>query len=110
MTRRPRNTSHYALRQADEIWKAGCFATAPRSYEQRALDRAALLCLAARSVVAAWPKELSQQWHRLFGERWATTEDERGLRELVRELGMDPRDEEAKEGVKGAVARGGIRR
>jgi hypothetical protein len=89
--------------RADEIWRGRSFAPGARSYEERAFERAALLCLAVRQPISAWPKELSQQWHRLFGERWAKTEDERAVRELARELGLDPRDERARERVKGAV-------
>ena len=73
-------------------------------YEQRALARACLLCLAADSPPSMWPKGLAQHWHRVFREKWATSEDGRGLRELVRELGMDPKDDEAKAAVRDAVS------
>jgi DNA-binding NtrC family response regulator len=75
-------------------------------HEHRARERAALLCLKARTPISAWPKALSQQWHRLFGAKWATTEEGRGLRELVRELGLDPRDENVREGVRARVEKG----
>jgi len=73
-------------------------------YEQRARERAALLCLSGRSPVSTWPKALSTQWHRLFGAKWATSEDGRGLRDLVRELGLDSRDEGVREAVRRKVS------
>jgi two-component system response regulator GlrR len=102
----------HVARRADEIWREGELREDPAAsrYEQRAANRAALLCLAARAPIATWPKALSQQWHRLFGERWATAEDGRGLREVVRELGMNSRDETGRELVKRAASRAGRRR
>jgi DNA-binding NtrC family response regulator len=69
-------------------------------YELRALQRAALLYLRERTPLEAWPKGALQLWQRLFGAKWATSEDGRGLRELVRELGLDVRDESVREGVR----------
>jgi hypothetical protein len=76
---------------------------ASSKYEQRARERAALLCLSARAPVATWPKALSAHWHRLFRATWATSEDGRGLRELVRELRMDARDEGVREAIRRRV-------
>ena len=80
--------------QAERMWKDGQLAigdTATRQ-EHRAAQRAALLCLAVQRPFTSWPKALSQQWHRLFGDKWATTEEARGLRDMMRELGLDTRD------------------
>ncbi|HEY3493286.1 MAG TPA: sigma-54 dependent transcriptional regulator [Polyangiaceae bacterium] len=97
----------HVMIQAERLWRDGELASgdAGTRYEQRALVRACMLYIAATTPVVAWPKALSQHWHRLFGERWATSEDGRGLRELVKELGMDPKDEGARARVGEAVAR-----
>jgi DNA-binding NtrC family response regulator len=95
----------HVAEHAERLWKAGeppSDADATR-YEQRALQRAALICLAAREPFEAWPRALVTQWKRLFGERWATTEGGRGLRELARELGVDGRDQSVRERVLGVV-------
>jgi len=55
----------------------------------------------------SWPKALSQQWHRLFGDKWATTEEARGLRDMMRELGLDTRDEALRRVVVELVERRG---
>jgi DNA-binding NtrC family response regulator len=101
----------HVVRRADEIWRDGQLPSedAANRYEQRAVNRAALLCLSARTPMTAWPKALTREWHRLFGERWATSEEGRGLRGVMRELGLDARNEGARERVFGAVARGSRR-
>jgi len=82
---------------AERTWKDGYVSTAESvtatRQDHRAAQRAALLCLAVQRPFATWPKALSQHWHRLFGEKWATTEEGRGLRALLRELGLSARDE-----------------
>ncbi len=102
----------HVVRRADEIWREGVIRDEEGTtrYEWRAACRAALLCLADREPIATWPKALSQAWHRLFGERWATSEDARGLREMVRELGMSARDHGYRELVKTVVGRAGAGR
>ncbi len=84
------------------MWKDGQLAPADTATrrEHRAAQRATLLCLPVQRPFTSWPKALSQQWHRLFGDKWAATEEARGLRDMMRELGLDPRDE----AVGGAVA------
>jgi DNA-binding NtrC family response regulator len=93
---------------SERIWKEGELPDVPAASrnEQRALERAALLCLLAREPMVGWPRALTQHFHRLFGEKWATAEEGRGVRELVRELRMDPRDASARELVMGRVGRG----
>jgi transcriptional regulator with GAF, ATPase, and Fis domain len=93
----------HVVERADAMWRGA----EPLSddedaskYEQRARERAALLCLSARAPVTTWPKALAAHWHRLFRATWATSEDGRGLRELARELGMDARDEGVREAIR----------
>jgi DNA-binding NtrC family response regulator len=68
-------------------------------YEHRARHRAALLELATRHPLDAWPRALVLQWGRLFGAKWASTENGRNVRELARELGMDARSAESERRV-----------
>jgi transcriptional regulator with AAA-type ATPase domain len=94
----------HVVRFADEIWKKGDLREAGGNrHEQRAVHRAALLCLSSRAPLRAWPKQLVPHWHRLFAERWATAEEGRGLRELVRQLGLDSRSEPTRMQVMAAV-------
>jgi DNA-binding NtrC family response regulator len=96
----------HVVARADAMW-AGAETSAATDgaskYEQRASDRAALLCLSSRAPLTTWPKELTAHWHRLFRPTWATSEDGRGLRDLVRELGLDARDEGVREAVRRRV-------
>jgi len=99
----------HVIAHAEQMWKDGHLVatdTATRQ-EHRATQRAALLCLAAQRPFTSWPKALSQQWHRSFGDKWATTEEARGLRDMMRELGLDPRDEAVRGMVVGLVERRG---
>jgi hypothetical protein len=52
---------------------------------------------------AAFPKALNTVWGSLFGERWASSENERGLRDLLRVLGYSGSDENARAMVLAAV-------
>lgn len=99
-------------RRADEIWSDQALGEelASNRYAQRALNRAALLCLAARAPMTTWPAALTREWHRLFMERWATAEEGRGLRGVMRQLGMDPRDKPDEERVIAEVLRARRRR
>jgi DNA-binding NtrC family response regulator len=100
----------HVVAHAERAWKdgeLGSSAEETTQYEQRALHRAVLLCLVQRERMDAWPRALEVQWRRLFGEKWATSEDGRGLRELVREVGMDPRDGAVRERVWEMVGGGG---
>jgi hypothetical protein len=63
------------------------------THEVRAMQRAALLYLKAR--YGSLPPGLSQSWSRLFGSKWATSEDGRGPREVLKVLGCLPTDEKA---------------
>jgi DNA-binding NtrC family response regulator len=96
----------HVVARADALWAGAATSAATddaSKYEQRARDRAALLCLSSRAPLTTWPKELTAHWHRLFRPTWATTEDGRGLRDLVRELGLDARDEGVREAVRRRV-------
>jgi transcriptional regulator with PAS, ATPase and Fis domain len=75
-------------------------------YERRAVQRAALLYLARVYQVQAFPAALMLHWTRLFGERWATTENGRGAKELLRVLGRLPTDRAALEWILWKVGRG----
>jgi DNA-binding NtrC family response regulator len=65
-------------------------------YERRATQRAALLCLAVTHGRASLPTTLNQLWFTLFGPRWATSENGRGLRDVLRALGCVPSDQAAR--------------
>jgi hypothetical protein len=57
---------------AERDWKDGDLGSSAEEttqYEQRALYRAVLLCLAQRERIDAWPRALEVQWRRLFGEK-----------------------------------------
>jgi MoxR-like ATPase len=100
----------HVVAHAARAWKEGELGSSAEEatqYAQRALYRAVLVCLAQREPLEAWPRALEVQWRRLFGEKWATSEDGRGLRELVRELEMDARDGEVREWVRDVVGRVG---
>jgi hypothetical protein len=102
----------HVLAHAERAWKegelgSGAEVATQTQYELRALYRAVLLCLAQREPMEAWPRALEVQWKRLFGEKWATSEEGRGLRELAREVGMDPRDERVRVMVRELVGRSG---
>jgi hypothetical protein len=72
-------------------------------FDDRTRARAALLYLKTQYPSAAWPSTLSIQYQRLFGERWTTTENERGLKSLMRLLGLSYRDPAARARVVGMV-------
>jgi hypothetical protein len=78
----------------------------PSRYERRAVQRGALLYLATVNRVQAFPPSLMLQWTRLFGEKWATTENGRGARELLRVLGRLPTDRAALGWILWKVGRG----
>ena len=98
-------------RRADEIWRDQVLPEdgPGNRHDQRALNRAALLCLAARAPMTAWPTALTREWHRLFGERWATSEEGRGFRAVLRQLGLDPKSDLDGTRVLSAVAEGSRR-
>jgi transcriptional regulator with AAA-type ATPase domain len=93
---------------ADQAWRAGTLPARgdATKYEARALHRAALLCLLKRAPLNAWPKGLASDWRRLFRETWATAEEGRGLREVLRELRVEAGDAEVVERILGMVGRG----
>jgi two-component system response regulator PilR (NtrC family) len=66
-------------------------------YEQRALQRATLLYLS--ELYATLPTPFVVFWERLFGPRWATTEQGRGLKDVLRVLGRTATDRAAREWV-----------
>jgi hypothetical protein len=66
-------------------------------YERRALHRAALLYLSARQGRAAFPPALLAQWAQLFSTRWALSENERGLKDVLRALGFQAKDPVARQ-------------
>jgi MoxR-like ATPase len=72
-------------------------------YERRALHRAALLYLSATYGRAAFPSSLRELWLSLFGERWATSENERGLRDVMRVLGYGAHDARVRGWIFGAM-------
>jgi hypothetical protein len=101
----------HVVRYADEIWREGALPDeAPGNrHDQRALNRAALICLASRGPLTAWPSALTREWHRLFGERWATAEEGRGVRAVMRQLGLDPKSASEQERVLGVLRAVGSR-
>jgi transcriptional regulator with PAS, ATPase and Fis domain len=90
---------------AEHLWHERSWPALPElsAYERRALQRAALLCLTSMHGRAAFPKALNTVWGSLFGERWASSENERGLRDLLRVLGYSGSDENARAMVLAAV-------
>ncbi len=99
----------HVVQRADEIWRAGALPEdgPGNRHDQRALNRAALICLAERGPLSAWPSALTREWYRLFGERWATSEDGRGFRAVMRQLGVDPKSEVDGARVLGMVGKAG---
>ena len=97
----------HVVKHAEEIWRLGELAEPSDGtrHDQRALHRAALLYLSIHEPQDSWPRTLTQHWRRLFGEKWATSEEGRGLRAVVRELGMEPKLEEARDVVLTTVAK-----
>jgi hypothetical protein len=88
-----------------DLWRLGTVVEPPaRSrYEARAQLRAAFVHLRLQFPLATWPGELLGHHRRLFGDRWATTEGGRGLRDVMRVIGYDGRNEEVKGWLVGAV-------
>lgn len=75
-------------------------------YERRAMHRAALLYLAVQKGRAQFPPSLTIQWDQVFGERWHKSENARGLRDLLRRLGLSARDEHARSWILGFIQGG----
>ncbi|HEX2880935.1 MAG TPA: sigma 54-interacting transcriptional regulator [Polyangiaceae bacterium] len=72
-------------------------------YKRRALLRGALLYLDTQTPRATWPSRLLALWRKLFGPQWASTEEGRGLRELVAVLAVNDREGEVQQWVLGRV-------
>lgn len=91
---------------ADHLWRTGDLPPleANSQYTRRAQHRAALVYLCARYGGSKLPHALSLQWQQLFGPRWSSTENERGLRDVLRVLGLRLRDATARAWLLGVVA------
>jgi transcriptional regulator with AAA-type ATPase domain len=68
-------------------------------YKRRALQRAALLYLDTHTPRSTWLHDMAAHWQKLFGPQWASTEEGRGLRELVAVIAVDEREGEVREWV-----------
>jgi transcriptional regulator of acetoin/glycerol metabolism len=68
-------------------------------YERRALHRAALIYLAVERGKNALTAALLNQWVQLFGARWSQSENQRGLRDVMRLLGAAFRNDAARRWV-----------
>ncbi len=80
--------------QSESLQKTGKLIVSQISRNrERAMFRAALLCLATRTCSSQWPPKLRTQWSRLFGPTWSTTDQRRYLRDVMRILHLDPEDE-----------------
>jgi hypothetical protein len=81
------------------VWKEQSLPSLPikSQYEQRAIHRAALLYLRVTQHNTSFPPALVTQWLRLFGEKWATSENGRGVKDLLRALGVVSNDAKARE-------------
>lgn len=77
----------------EELWRQHALPQLWTSrYERRAAHRAALIYLAVERGKDAFPAALKSQWEQLFGQRWSSSENHRGLRDLLRRLGTSLRD------------------
>jgi transcriptional regulator with GAF, ATPase, and Fis domain len=95
------------VRDAGEhLWRAQALPALDLSsqYERRAVHRAALLYLSLQQGRAAFPQALQTQWEQLFGARWASSEKERGVKDVLRTLGLRARDPHARQWLLASVA------
>lgn len=88
----------------EALWRGGKLPLQSVSgYERRAFHRAALIYLAVERGKNALTAALLAQWARLFGERWSQTENQRGLRDVMRLLGATARNDAARRWLLGIV-------
>jgi DNA-binding NtrC family response regulator len=91
--------------EARRLWNEDECPTIPplSAYERRALQRAAMIYLRVTRGREAFPAQLVQLWLTLFRRRWQSSEGERGLRDVMRVLGVMPSDVAVREWILGVV-------